>query len=90
MTIAATLDAERVDAFNGALTGTVLRPGDERYEAARLVHNGLIDRRPALIARCRGTGDVAAAVRFAREKTSRSPSAAAATTRPDAPSPTAG
>jgi FAD/FMN-containing dehydrogenase len=67
MTIAATLDAERVDAFNGALSGTVLRPGDERYESARLVHNGLIDRRPALIARCRGAGDVAAAVRFARE-----------------------
>src|SRR5919106_1716868 len=67
MTTAAALDAERVDSFNRSLSGMVLQPGDERYEKARLVHNGLIDRRPALIARCRGAGDVAAAVRFARE-----------------------
>ena len=67
MTSAATLDAERVDAFSGTLSGTVLRPGDERYEEARRVHNGLIDRRPALIVRCRGASDVAAAVDFARE-----------------------
>lgn len=50
------------DGFRGAL----LRPGDDGYEAARLVWNGMIDRRPALIARCTGTADVAAAVRFAR------------------------
>jgi FAD/FMN-containing dehydrogenase len=67
MTSAATLDAERVDAFAESLSGTVLRPGVDRYEEARRIHNGLIDRRPALIVRCRGASDVAAAVDFARE-----------------------
>src|SRR5918998_5332053 len=67
MTTVATLDAERVDTFDRSLSGSVFRPGDERYDAARRVHNGLIDKRPALIARCRGTSDVAAAVALARE-----------------------
>ncbi len=67
MTAVAALDTERVDAFGAGLSGAVLQPGEERYEAARLVHNGLIDKRPALIARCRGAADVAAAVGFARE-----------------------
>jgi FAD/FMN-containing dehydrogenase len=49
-----------------ALTGEVLRPGDAAFDEARRVHNGLIDRRPALIARCRTTADVAAAVDFGR------------------------
>ncbi len=47
-------------------SGMLLHPGDAGYEDARRIHNGLIDRRPALIARCRGTADVADAVRFAR------------------------
>jgi FAD/FMN-containing dehydrogenase len=47
-------------------TGTVLRPGDEGYDDARTVFNGLIDSRPAMIARCSSTADVAAAVRYAR------------------------
>jgi FAD/FMN-containing dehydrogenase len=49
------------------LTGTLLSPGDEGYDAARRVHNGLIDRRPALIACCANTNDIAAAVRHARD-----------------------
>jgi FAD/FMN-containing dehydrogenase len=64
---AATIDADRVDAFSGSISGTVLRPGGDHYEAARRVHNGLIDKRPALIARCRGVADVSAAVGLARE-----------------------
>src|SRR5215212_6451172 len=67
MTTVAALDAELLDTLDGSLSGPLLRPGEELYETARLVHNGLIDRRPALIARCRGAADVAAAVRFARE-----------------------
>src|SRR3954454_23961093 len=47
-------------------TGTVMRPGDAAYDEARAVFNGLIDSRPALIARCTSTSDVAAAVRHAR------------------------
>jgi len=49
------------------LTGTLLAPEDEGYDAARRVHNGLIDRRPALIARCADTDDIVAAVRHARD-----------------------
>ncbi len=47
--------------------GWVLTPANEGYDEARAVWNGAIDRRPAFIAGCRSPGDVAAAVRFARE-----------------------
>jgi FAD/FMN-containing dehydrogenase len=46
----------------------VIGPGDERYDEARSIWNGAIDRRPACIARCTGVADVVAAVRFARER----------------------
>jgi FAD/FMN-containing dehydrogenase len=58
--------AERLEELRSAFSGSVLEPADDGYEEARRVHNGLIDRRPAVIARCRGTADVAEAVRFAR------------------------
>ena len=48
--------------------GELLRPGDGGYDAARRVWNGMIDRRPGLIARCTGVGDVQAAIRVAREQ----------------------
>ena len=67
MTSATPIDADRVEAFSASLSGVVLQPGADRYDAARRVHNGLIDKRPALIARCRGAADVSAAVGFARE-----------------------
>jgi FAD/FMN-containing dehydrogenase len=47
--------------------GAVLEPGDKSYEVARQIWNGDIQRRPVAIARCTGTADVMAAVRFARE-----------------------
>ena len=47
-------------------TGQFLQPADPGYDEARRVHNGLIDKRPALIARCRGIADVADAVKVAR------------------------
>src|SRR5437763_11734720 len=47
-------------------TGELLQPTDAGYDAARRVHNGLIDKRPALIARCQGAADVADAVKLAR------------------------
>jgi FAD/FMN-containing dehydrogenase len=56
-----------VSAIRAQLSGEVVVHGDADYEHARRVHNGMIDRRPALIARCRGTADVQAAVRFGRE-----------------------
>jgi hypothetical protein len=46
----------------------LLRPGDPGYDDARRVWNAMVDKRPALIARCTGLEDVAAAVRFGRER----------------------
>ena len=48
--------------------GQVLLPGAPSYDEVRRIHNGMIDRRPAVIARCRGIADIADAVRFARAK----------------------
>ena len=61
-----TLDTALVDELAADIGGTVLRPQDSGYDAARAVHNGLVDRKPALIVRARTTNDVAAAVTFAR------------------------
>jgi FAD/FMN-containing dehydrogenase len=60
------LEEATVADFATGLRGPLLRPGDDGYDAARQVWNGMIDRRPALIARCAGPADVIAAVRFAR------------------------
>ncbi len=56
-----------VEQFGSRLRGELLRPGDVAYEDARLLWNGVIDKRPALIARCAGAGDVIDSVNFARE-----------------------
>jgi FAD/FMN-containing dehydrogenase len=56
-----------VQDFRNSLRGELLAPGDEGYDAARTIWNAMIDRRPALIARCRGAADVISAVNFARE-----------------------
>jgi FAD/FMN-containing dehydrogenase/pimeloyl-ACP methyl ester carboxylesterase len=55
-------DALRQGGFGGELVG----PGEPRYDELRRVFNGMIDRRPAMIARCANADDVSAAVRFAR------------------------
>ena len=57
---------EVTDELRAAFSGRILQSDDDGYEEARRVHNGLVDRRPALIAQCRNTADVADAVRFAR------------------------
>jgi len=48
--------------------GELMRPGDGGYDDARRVFNGMIDRRPALIARCANADDAAAAINLAREE----------------------
>jgi FAD/FMN-containing dehydrogenase len=60
------LDDEAVGALAADLRGRLLRPADEGYDAARAIWNAMIDRRPALIARCAGVADVIGAVTFAR------------------------
>jgi FAD/FMN-containing dehydrogenase len=55
-----------VDDFKSSLRGRLLRAGDDGYDAARKIWNGMIDRRPALIARCAGAADVITCVNFAR------------------------
>src|SRR5262245_38952157 len=55
-----------IDTLQGRLRGQLIRPGNDRYEHARRVWNGNIDRRPALIVRCTGVADVIEAVNFAR------------------------
>lgn len=50
-----------------SLRGELLRAGDDTYDETRSVWNGMIDHRPALIARCAGTADVVEAIAFARE-----------------------
>ena len=61
-----TIDGALLEALTATFSGTVLLPGEDGYEEARRIHNGLIDRRPALIARCRGTADIADAIGLAR------------------------
>jgi FAD/FMN-containing dehydrogenase len=51
-----------------ALSGQVLVPGDPGYDEARRIHNGLIDKHPAVIARCLHTADVLRAVTFGRSE----------------------
>ena len=54
------------ESLSTTFTGRLLKPTDAGYDDARRVHNGLIDKRPALIAQCLGTADVVDAVRLAR------------------------
>jgi len=55
-----------LEQLSTTFTGRLLQPSDAGYDESRRVHNGLIDKRPALIAKCHGTADVADAVKLAR------------------------
>ena len=56
-----------VNDFIAGLRGGALLPGDPSYDSARRIWNGMIDRRPAIIAQCAGTADVIRSVNFARD-----------------------
>lgn len=62
-----TLDPEVMTRFRAAFRGPILQPGEPGYDDARQIWNAMIDRRPALIARCTGTVDVVTAVALARD-----------------------
>ena len=57
-----------VASLRRGFAGQVLLPDEAGYGQARRVWNAMVDRRPAVIARCAGTADVAAAVRFGRDR----------------------
>jgi FAD/FMN-containing dehydrogenase len=62
------LDNAALEDFTAGLRGEVIRSGDDRYDMARKVWNGMIDRHPALIVRCATTDDVVHTVTFARSQ----------------------
>ena len=70
--------------LSARFSGLLVQPNDPDFDDLRRVHNGLVDRHPALIARCRSAQDVADVVKFAAAPASRLPCAAAATTSPGA------
>ena len=53
-------------ALHREVEGQILLPNEDGYDQTRRVWNAMVDKRPAVIARCAGTADVAAAVRFGR------------------------
>lgn len=61
------LSEQTIDPFRAQLRGDLIKPGDSTYDEARAVYNGMIDKRPALVARCEDVGDVISAVNFGRD-----------------------
>lgn len=61
------LNETTVEKFQASLRGELIQRSDPRYEEARKLYNGMIDKRPLLIARCADVADVISAVRFGRE-----------------------
>ncbi|MGH3089896.1 MAG: FAD-binding oxidoreductase [Gammaproteobacteria bacterium] len=62
-----TPEQSAIEDLRATLRGELIQPSDETYEEARAVYNAMIDKRPALIARCADVADVIASVNFARE-----------------------
>ena len=62
------LDGAKIDEFKTLFRGEMLLPADAAYDEVREIWNAMIDRTPALIARCASSDDVVPAVKFARQK----------------------
>jgi len=62
-----TIETSKIDELRGLMRGDLIEPHDATYDEARTIHNAMIDKRPALIARCLDAADVIAAVNFGRE-----------------------
>jgi FAD/FMN-containing dehydrogenase len=67
VTNVASLDEAVIEAFKAQLRGDLIRPGNSAYDDARKVYNGMFDKRPGLIVRCKDVADVISAVNLARE-----------------------
>jgi FAD/FMN-containing dehydrogenase len=64
----AAIDASDIEALKSNFRGEVIGPSHPSYDATRIIWNGMIDRRPALIVRPHNSADVVAAVSFARDR----------------------
>ncbi len=62
-----TIGSEAVQALGQAMRGQLLLPGQEGYDSARIIWNAMIDKRPAVVARCAGVADIMRCVAFTRE-----------------------
>ena len=62
------LSDEAIQSFGATFRGRLIQPGDPTYDEARQLYNGMIDKRPRLIARCADVADVIASVNFGREQ----------------------
>ena len=61
------IEQATIESFENDLRGDLIRPDDHEYHDSRAVWNGMIDKYPALIARCAGAADVMASIQFARD-----------------------
>ena len=55
---------EQIDAFVASIRGDVVRPGDDNYDDARAIYNGMIDKKPSMIIQVSNVADVISAVKF--------------------------
>ena len=62
-----TVQARTIEELKGGFTGEILLPSDGAYDSARKIWNAMIDKHPAVIARCASTSDVVRGVNFARD-----------------------
>jgi len=81
-----TIEDEQIEQFEATLHGDLIRPDDAEYDDARAVWNGMIDKYPELIARCRGAADVIKPSNSPARPTFAWLSGAVATTSPGRPS----
>ena len=58
------IGTEELETLRSTMRGRVLGAGDDGYDTARKIHNGMVDRRPAVIARCAGVADLMRAREF--------------------------
>ncbi len=61
------LNEETINKFSDSLRGELINPSDSNYDESRKVYNGMIDRHPAMIAKCADVADVISAVNFGRD-----------------------